>query len=169
MNWTKVGLILIVSGCATAQPLSHRGMMVLMPQTSSGRLSETIVYNYTREDINHLKVHLYTVDGETEQDTGLERILSYIQLDTPTVFNNLTEQTHYRVKAAAYASSDDSMLISTSDASSSTDVHVAYDDRPVVAPLRLQLIDKPFGAQFLDSVVIYHRFLPAGSESISAN
>lgn len=168
-KWGLLYLIAAICGCAVSQPLTQRGTLILKPQIAEGRLSNTVIPIYTREDIQHIKIHLYTVNGEVEQDAGMERTLTNMQIDNPIVFSNLTEQTHFRVKAYAYSSTDDSALISTNDASCSTDILLEDDDRPVVAPLRLCLINKLFGAEFLDSVAIYHRFLPAGSESIQVN
>ncbi|MNT71804.1 hypothetical protein D3C72_2103320 [compost metagenome] len=60
------------------------------------------------------------------------------------------------------------MLISTQDASSQTDIPITQEDRPALAKLKVQLINKGFDGQGSSSLDIASGSLvPAGSESIT--
>lgn len=157
---------LVLGGCAAAQPLYSRATLVIKPQIISGAQTLAVVNPYSQSSINHLVLKVFSA---TDQDLGLQQTLLNAQLDNPVVFSNLKAQTTYRVKAFAYSTADNSQLISTSDASSSTDIVLTNDDRPTLLSLRVQLIDRAFNAQASSSLVINPGgYSPIGGEAVAA-
>lgn len=155
---------LMLGGCAAILPMSSRAMLVLRPQIVAGTVTKAVVNPYDRSAINHLVLKLYTLP---EADTGLAKTLSNAQLDNPVVFSNLKPNTSYRVKAFAYLTGDDTTLISSNDASSSTDIVLTNDDRPTLTTLAVKLIDRSFNAQATGSLAINSGgYAPVASEGI---
>lgn len=168
MRRSPVFSILLLSGCMVSQSISDKGALILKPQINAGSyLSQTTISAYTQASINHLRLKLYTFD-DSEHDQGIQKTLLNAQLDNPIVFANLKPNITYRIKAYAYASSDDSLLISTSDADSYTDVTLTDDDRPTVGTLKVKLIDRAFSGQATSSLVINNGGYSAiGPESLA--
>lgn len=142
---------LLLGGCAAISPMSSRATLVLRPHILAGTSTQALVNPYDRSSIDHLLLKLYTLP---EADTGIARTLTNAQLDNPIVFSNLKPNTSYRIKAFAYLTGDDSTLISSSDASSSTDILLTDDDRPTLTTLAVKLIDRSFSAQTTGSLAI---------------
>lgn len=155
----------LLASCAVVQPLSQHGTLVLKAQVHSGPNTQTVVPVYCKDLIHHLCLKLFTIDGG-ETYTGLSRSLLNAQIDNPVVFANLKPNTHYRVRAYAYYSSDDSQLISND--LSYKDIVVGSDDRPAVETLTVQLVDRPFNAVASASGVLINPggYSPIASESL---
>lgn len=141
---------LILSACAMNAAVSQHGILILRPEIASGQFTHTVINPYDKAAVHHLTLKLFI----GTQDTGLMKTLLNAQLDNPVIFSNLKAQTTYRVKAYAYASTDDSTLISYDDANSWTDITLTDDDRPTVSNLKVKLIDKLFNGQASSSLTI---------------
>lgn len=155
----------IMAGCMTNVPLSHKGTLILKSQVLPGSYAvQTSLPNYTQSSIHHLILKLYTYDV-SEHDQGIEKSILNAQLDNTITFSNLKANTTYRIKALAYASSDNSVLISSGDENSYTDVQLTSDDRPTFSTLRVKLIDRAFNGQSTASgvVVTAGSLVPAGN------
>lgn len=153
-----------MGGCALGHNLSHSGMLVLKPQITNGLLTQTVVPAYNQSSIQHLVLKLFAGG----QDTGISKTLLNAQLDNPVVFTNLKANTLYRIKAYAYASTDNSLLISADDVNSWTDVTLTNDDRPTIDNLKVKLIDRPFDGQATSSLnIIPGIYTPVASEGMA--
>ncbi|MFN3432022.1 MAG: hypothetical protein ACK46X_18990, partial [Candidatus Sericytochromatia bacterium] len=99
---------------------------------------------YTRAQIHHLTLELYTV-GMTGETFVQRQTVEADRLDADFVFSGLARRTNYLVKAAAYkaAAETPANRISTEDIGSMTQIAVWDDAAVAVAPLRVQLIDVP--------------------------
>lgn len=166
MNRRSFLFAMLLSGCAVSQPLSPKATLILKPMITPGRLTETVNVPYNTENIDHLVMKFYTVEGETEQDTGIIRTLNKSQLNSPLVVSNQRVNSRLRIKAYAYASEDDSFLLSLDNSDSWTDIVIGTDDRPTFSQVKVHLIDKPFDAQALSSVDILASFNVDGTESV---
>lgn len=156
---------LILVGCAAIQPTIQQGTLILKPQIHTGVYTHTAVPLYSKSSIESLTLALYTVNGETEQPLGIQKTISQADLDNSIVFSALKANTTYRIKASAYASN--SLLISTGDASCSTDVALTDNDHPVVAPIRVQLKTSPFNGAATSSLAMGDGvYVPTGPESM---
>lgn len=154
---------LLISSCAVAQVASTSATLILKPQITKGSLTQVINNPYDQTAIQHLTLKLFAGG----QDTGISKTLLNAQLDNPVVFSNLKDHSSYRVKAYAYASTDDTVLISTDDANSWTDVTLTDDDRPTMGTLKVKLIDKLFNGQASSSInLIIGGYTPVASESL---
>lgn len=155
---------LTFSGCAMNAAVSQNGVLILKPQITRGQLTQTIVTPYDKASIHHLTLKLF--NGAV--DTGISKTLLNAQLDNAVVFSNLKDHATYRVKAYAYASTDDSLLISFDDANSWTDITLTDDDRPTVGNLKVKLIDKAFDGQATASglTVSPGSYIDAGPEAM---
>lgn len=139
---------LLLASCVPIQPLGRSALLV---RPEFGRTTQTTITPYTKADINHLTLKLYTT---AEQDLGISKDLLNLQLDNPIVFSNLKNNTNYRIRAYAYLTSGTGSCISTNDSSSYTDVLVGTDDRPTLATLSVKLIDRDFNGQGTGSLTI---------------
>lgn len=147
--------ILLLTGCSIIPgpaPLSGHATLSLTTQVRpAGYRTQAAVSPYGQSDIQHVQVQLFKVVGGSEQVIpgagGAPLILDLPQasLSAPLTFANLNRDTTYRVRAFAYADSGTSSQISV-DASSSVDVTLTGDDRPTLASLPVQLIDRAFSA-----------------------
>lgn len=154
---------MLLAGCALAQPVSFPCTLIIKPQIVSGQLTQATVAPYDKNAIHHLSLKLYI----GAQDTGFSKTLLNAQLDNPVVFSNLKAHTTYTVKAFAYASTDDTLLISTTDANSWTDITLTDDDRPTLDTLKVKLIDRSFDGQATSSIgIIPGGYSPIGTESL---
>lgn len=154
-RWSLAATTILV-GCSAINPLSHPGSLILKPQITAGSFhSQSIVDPYTQSSIHHLILKLYTYDG-AEHNQGIQKTLSNAQLDNPIAFSNLKNNTTYRIKAFAYATNDESVLISTTDGSSDVDIPLSNEDRPTIATLRVKLIDRVFNGQASSSSTIFN-------------
>lgn len=157
--------LLMVGGCAAIQPTSRQGTLILKPQILTGVYTHAMVPLYTKSSVENLTLALFKVNGEAEQALGIQKTLSKADLDYPIVLNSLKDHTTYRIKATAYASN--SLLISTGDASCSTDVVLTNDDQPSIVPLKVQLKNSPFEGTASSSLDLFPGvYLPTGSESM---
>lgn len=143
--------MLLSTSCAIVQPLSQRGTLVLKAQVQKGNYTKTLLPSYSKTSINHLLLKLYTTDSG-EQDTGIQLKILNAQLDNPMVFANLKPNTHYRVRAYAYYTSDETQLISNNQ--SYADTAVGSDDRPTMGSLTVYLVDRLFNGQASDTITL---------------
>lgn len=154
---------LFLASCANISSLNQKGSLILKPQISPYH-SQTTILPYSQSSINHLILKLYTYD-ETEHDQNIQRTLLNAQLDNPIVFSNLKPNTNYRIRAYAYATSNETVLISDST-TSYTEVTLVQDDRPTVNNIPVHLIDRSFEGQATSSVAINAGgYSPIGSET----
>lgn len=137
---------LLVTGCAMVQPVSRGATLILKAKVAAPRVTQTDVPAYTKDLIDHAVLQIYLLADGVEQGKIAERSISREDLDSAIVFSNLKNHTSYRVKAFAYASSDESTLISNTDAGSCFDIAITTDDAPVVSGLTLTLVDRPFNS-----------------------
>lgn len=158
---------LLLSGCMMAPSVTRNGCLVVRPFLQSGSFAaQTTISPYTQTSIQHLDLKLFTYD-DTEHDQNIQRTLLNAQLDNPIVFANLKANTTYRIKAYAYASADNSLLISSNDEDSYTDVVLTNDDRPTLVTLKVKLIDRTFNGQATSSLTITSGgYSAVGSESL---
>jgi hypothetical protein len=149
----------------------------LLPDIKGGGFrTQALLTAYASPDINHLTLKLFKVAGGSEQavlDPGGQPIAVDVPqagLDGRLVVGNLAFETTYRVKACAYASAGTANLISTSDSRSWVEVAIARDDRPVLATVPVQLIDRVFGGEATASgfAVSPGILVHTGSESFAA-
>jgi hypothetical protein len=177
---------LLVAGCqlpfgGTIGPASEsaRGSAALHLETQiyagGFRAQATGVSPYTPDDVTVLVLALFKLDGSTEtavkdaQNIPVVLEVPKASLSESINFTKLWPNTTYRVKATAYADAGKTQVISVA-ASSSTNIPITQEDRPTVARIKVQLIDKPFDGQGSTSLDIASGSLvPAGSESITVN
>lgn len=157
--WFLAGALLL-AGCSeplavrsVTTAVSGRATLVLTPELRAAARSRTqaVVPHLRVEDVDHVRVQLLRVAGEGEdavrnEEGPLSVRIERSQLDRPIVLSRLSPHTRYRIRAWAYKSPDEveNTLISLE---TSVDVLVGDDDRPTVAPLRLQLKDVPFDGE----------------------
>ncbi len=159
--------LLLVAGCAmVAGPAgmttpAGKATLSLLPQVQGGSYrTQSVITGYAQADINHLQLKLFKVVSGSEQavlgsgGTQLTLDLPQASLSAQVTIANLSHDTTYRVRAYAYTDAGTSNLISTTDASSSVDVVVARNDRPTLATVPVQLIDKIFDGQATASSVV---------------
>jgi len=144
--------------------------------TSGGFRTQAVVTPYTPADIHHLKLELLKVTPDTQIETSVNDVVGTPivleipanRLNEPISFTRLNANTTYRIKAKAYLDAAETQLVSTRDASSATDIPIIQEDRPTLAKLKVQLIDKAFDGQGSTSLDIASGSLvPTGSESIT--
>lgn len=168
-----------LAGCANltlAQaPQLGAASLQLRPQVSPGgyRTQAQGLLPYGQVDVAHLVLKLYTVQGGSESavlNAGGDQVskdIAKASLGDPVGFYNLHPNTTYRVKAYAYKA--DTLLASdliSHEASSSLDVVVGTSEHPVVSDLRVQLVDRPFGAEATSSIVFTEGGYTDSTESI---
>lgn len=137
----------ILAGCATILPLQHPATLILTPQITPGRTTQTVITPYTQASINHLTLQMY--QGETPV-AGAIKDIPNADLNKAIVFSNLKANTTYRVKATAYATSD--LVISDAD-QSYVDITLTNNDAPTINTLQVKLIDRPFNGQGTASAI----------------
>lgn len=156
---------LLISGCALWAPVAlvpnvggRATVSVLTEFRGSTFRTQALIEPYTGSDVEHLVLALYTVSGSTETPVRVGG--SPLTMDVPKAslgqaitFENLHNATTYRVKGSAYKASGtaDADLISVAG-SSSLDIAVTNDDRPTVATLSIQLVDRTFSGQGTNSI-----------------
>lgn len=160
-------LTALIGGCAITQPLSPHATLILKSQILPGRITEALNLPYTADSVHHLVLHVYTLDGETEQDTGITRTLTSAQVNEPVVLTNMRVNSKLRLKAYAYASEGESQPISFDTSDSWTDISIGVEDRPVFSAFKVRLLDKPYDGQIVSAMDILARFNVDGSESIT--
>lgn len=145
---------LLLASCSMIHPALNRGTIVLKPQVTAGSYgTHTDLPNYTQASIHHLSLKLYTFD-DSEHEQGIQKSIPNADLNKVVTFSNLKANTTYRIKAYAYASADDSNLISTEDANSYTDIVLLTDTQPYVGNLKVKLIDRNFNGQGTSSLAV---------------
>lgn len=141
-----------LAGLAGARTSNAKLSLVAAVQDGSFR-TQAVLNPYTRSSIDHVTFKLYSLSGG--QETAVTRDGSPVELDVasgsldlPFTFENLRNDTTYRVKASAYKAAGTAMadLISTQDASSSLDIAIGKDVTPALQPVPVKLIDRLFAA-----------------------
>ncbi|MBM3276356.1 MAG: hypothetical protein FJZ00_14475 [Candidatus Sericytochromatia bacterium] len=149
----------------------------LVPDIRGGGIrTQALLTPYASSDINHLAIKLFRVVGAQEVavlDAGGQQVAVDVpraSLGGSAVIGNLAFDTTYRVKAFAYATAGTANLISTTDSRSWVDVQVQRDDRPTLATVPVQLIDRVFsGEATASSIAVSSGSLShSGSESLVA-
>lgn len=131
--------------------------------TTAQRGIQAAVSVYSVADVNHLLLKLFTVAADVEtpalngQGIQIQVDNGIGQLTKAVVFSNLKNETTYRVRAYAYKAggTDSADLISSSDGTSAVDLVVVRDDRPAMANIPVQLIDKVFDGRATASTVVF--------------
>jgi hypothetical protein len=173
--------LFLLAGCAAGAGQdgraweSGRASLELRPAVSEGRFqTQGIVSPYTASSINHLQVKLFKLVGGNEQAVqlpggqNLEADLPQASLSSKVVFTNLTYDTTYRARGYAYGDAGTANLISTQDNRSRVDITIGRDDRPNLATLPIQLIDKPFSGEASPAIqVTTGGLVPTGTASIA--
>jgi len=146
-----------LSGCellaSSPMTLSQSNVTLrLRPEVlPGGYRSQAIVKAYTVDDIDHLVLQLFRLDGDTEipvvgsDGKAVIKRIPAAKLGETLTFDALQARTTYRIRAFAYKApgEDPKDLISAPGAASSTDVTLSDDDRPVTT-LKVKLADVPF-------------------------
>lgn len=153
----------LVAGCASPAIQSTEGpaSLTLQPKIANGRMVQTVMSPYDATSINHLVVKLFKVTGGVESpvldgaSAQIQKDIVAANLATPIQFVKLHYNTTYRIKAYAYKASgtSDADLISDT-ASSSVDLAVAYNDRPLLSNLPVTLLDQAFNGQATASQIV---------------
>lgn len=139
--------VLAIAGCTSLLPATHSGIsLFLKPSISEGFLTQATVLPYAKANIDHLSIKLLQGTTEIAAKTLLQS-----QLDNSIVFTSLKANTTYNIKAYAYLA--DNTLISN-EASSSLSFTTTTDDRPSIASLPVQLIDRNFNGQGTGSIQV---------------
>lgn len=178
-----LGGTLLVAGCSTAfdalgpfdAPRGQADLRVETELVSGGLRTQAAVTPFTPADVELVILGLYKLDGQggespvlNAQRDPMTLQLSQHALGSVVTFRNLNANTTYRVKAQAFLDTNASQLISSEDASSSTDITLLQNDRPTLAKLKIQLIDKAFDGQGSSTLdIATGSLIPAGSESIT--
>lgn len=132
----------------------------VVPQFKSGGFrAQALVTPYASSSVDHLVVTLHRRDdqgGETAVTSGglpIEKDVASGSLTVPLRFMDLHQNTKYRIRAAAYRAPgrDAADLISVASASYA-DLDVGMDDRPQLANLPVQLVDRLFSGQASASI-----------------
>lgn len=132
------------------------------PKFSSGTLKvQSLVSPYGASDVEHLVLELFVVKDGAEvaipnaQGNPVSKDVPKADLAKPVSFGSLHFDMTYRIRAFAYKATGTATadLISR-DASSSIDLAVARDDRPVLANIPVQLVDKTFNGQATASSIV---------------
>ncbi len=131
----------------------------------------SLVTPYTAADVKHVAIELFTASGVTEIPVlgpdGAQLRQDVSDLGSKLVFGGLRANTTYRLKGRAYADVATASPISV-EAGSFVEVPVTDDERPAIATLSIQLVDKPFAGQATGSFgMIPGGILDVGSESVS--
>lgn len=119
---------------------------------SGGYRTQALVKAYTAEDIDHLVLQLFRLEGDKETavvGTDAKAVIKRIpasKLGDTLTFDALQPNTTYRLRAFAYKApgEDPKDLISAPGAASYTDVTLTNDDRPVSTTLKVKLADVLF-------------------------
>lgn len=148
---------LCLTGCellvSSPMTLSQRSVSLrLRPEVlPGGYRSQAIVKAYTVDDIDHLVLQLFRLDGDTETPVvgadakAVIKRIPAAKLGETLTFEALQARTTYRIRAFAYKApgEDPKDLISAPGSASSTDITLTDDDRPVTT-LKVKLADVPF-------------------------
>ncbi|MBO9540456.1 hypothetical protein J7643_07690 [bacterium] len=114
-----------------------------------------VVPNLTKSQVDHLKVSLFSVEGETEtplkdaNGAPLVKTVSASDLESGLVVGGLTIGKSYRLKATAYRTAEESSPIS-----SEVVVLFKLDKLKPSAELNIQLMDVPFNGQISPQIEI---------------
>jgi hypothetical protein len=144
--------------------------------SAGGYRTQTVINPYVQADIHHLKLELFKLNPNTQAEIAVNDALGNsivleiagARIDEPVLFTKLNANTTYRIKAKAFLDAAETTLISTANASSSTDIAIVQDDRPTLANLKVQLIDKAFDGQGSAGIdVSSGSLIPAGNETMT--
>ncbi|MBO9541383.1 hypothetical protein J7643_12410 [bacterium] len=147
---------ILLSGCSPAAlgpaPVGGEVSLRVSPRfQAEGYAAQAVIAPYTVDDVAHVVLSLYKLDGNTElpvknsQDVAITLDVPRAELGHDVVFTKLKANTTYRIKAQAYKAAGTSVadLISTADSASYVDVAIGENDRPAVA-LTVKLKDQVF-------------------------
>ncbi len=142
----------LLSNSTLSMPRQSAALTVQPEILAGGYRTHGLVKAYTVEDIDHLLLKLFRLDGASETPVldgsgkAIAQDIPNDRLDKPITFNSLLPNATYRIRAFAYKAPGESPdnLISTADAHSYTDVTLSNDDRPVTATLKVKLADVLF-------------------------
>ncbi len=152
---------LLLTGCdllTTMNLTVPRGSaeITLVPQIVPGGFRAlALVKSYDAEDIDHLLLKLFRLDGTREEPVtdsegkAVTKLIPGQQLDSKVVFGSLLPDTTYRIRAYAYKAEgeDPGNLISEENETSFTDVSTSKDDAPVATSLKVKLADVFFNGR----------------------
>lgn len=123
--------------------------------------TQAVVNPYAKSSIAHVTFKLYTVAGDqesavTRNGAPVELDVASGSMDLPFTFENLHNDTTYRVKALAYkaAGTANVDLISTQDAGSAVDITIGRNVTPTLQAVPVKLIDRLFAATGTSSLVV---------------
>ncbi|MBO9541384.1 hypothetical protein J7643_12415 [bacterium] len=159
--------ITLLAGCASLPPLfqgaglavadGRAELRVRADVTQAAYAPQGLAPSYTANDVDHVALSLYKLDGNTEipvTGAGGSALILHIpkaNLSHPISFSRLKPGTTYRVKAEAYNATG--TLISATG--TYVDVVVTSDDRPTMATLKVKLLGtRPFDGQATASGII---------------
>lgn len=167
MNKRLLATALLLGGCALVQPVSRGATLILKPRITAPRSTQTELPAYTKALINHVILQVFTLNGGVEQSKVAERSIPQQDLDNTVIFSNLKDHTAYRIKAMAYATADESTLISNLDAGACFDITITTNDQPTISGITLTLIDRLFSAELPTGAQITNGgLIPAGGEQL---
>ncbi|MNK75504.1 hypothetical protein D3C87_950450 [compost metagenome] len=151
-------------------------VLQLQPEVQSGGFrAQATVSPYTSTNVSFFEFSLFKLDAQGNEASVKNAQGNPMVVTAPravlggsVTFEKLNANSTYRIKAKAYADPLGTQLISTADTQSQTDIRIDQEDRPTLAKIKVQLIDKPFDGQGSTTVdVSSGSFVPAGSESIT--
>lgn len=148
------------TGTLLARRMVGTATLTLKPQWNE-RALQAVVPHYTRADVHHLVIQLFTL-GEQEEYAVLDQQDAPVKLDLPAArldellhFEHLKADALYRIRLFAYQDAAEDHLISVTDERSFLDVYVDADGHaPDVAALPVRLADVPFDGHGQAHIVI---------------
>ncbi len=156
-NIPRLSVGSLASGTAQARltPVIHAGTY----------RTQAVVNPFTAADIDHLVLKVFVLsDGQETpvqgalQGTALPVVkdIPGSKLADPVVFENLAPRTTYRFRAYAYAKpgTEAANLINDPASGSFVDVGVQNDDRPALASLPVDLLDRLFDGRGTSSIAV---------------
>jgi hypothetical protein len=154
---------LVAAGCAATQPIGVTGEPTPVELSVKTEIRgapfkvQAVVNPYTGNDVEHVVLSLLTVSGGNE--TAVLAGGNPVTADVPKLkladvlrFGNLKLNTTYRIRALAYKAAGTGAGDLISVANQLVDVAVTNNDRPGLATLGIQLIDKTFAAEATTSI-----------------
>jgi hypothetical protein len=160
----------LLTNSTLSLPRGSAALTVRPEILAGGYRTQALVKAYTAEDIDHLTLSLFQLDGTTETPVldasgkAIAQSIPQARLDESVTFDALLPNATYRIRAFAYKTpgEDPANLISTGDANSYTDVTLGNDDQPVAATLKVKLADVLFNGMATASGIVV---IPGGFTS----
>lgn len=150
-----LALTLPLAGCITPRPIpvgantntqvSVARSFVVKPTISPGLTTLTLPYN--QASVDHLVIKIFSVEEGvetpfTEEEQPLQKVLTPDNFTEASLLANFKVGTTYRARAYAYATSDDTQLISDPNASY-VDVSFTEDVSIALGQLTVLLVSRP--------------------------